>query len=50
MGRRLKGHIRLLRDRVFEVELEVGCWIERLGIDKWLLGLVAEMGRRLGVS
>ncbi len=41
MGRRLKGHIRLLRDRVFEVELGVG---------KWLLGLVAEMGRRLGVS
>ena len=43
MGRRLKGHIRLLRDRVFEVELEVGYWTELLGIGMWLRGLAAEM-------
>ena len=47
MGRRLKGRIRLLRDRGFEVALEVGDGPEELGIGKSLQGLAAETGHRL---
>lgn len=50
MGRRLKGRIRLLRDLGVEVELEVGWWLERVGIGKWFRGVAAEMEHRLSVS
>ena len=47
MGHRQKGRIRLLRGLGFEVELEVGWWLERVGIGKWFRGVAAEMARRL---
>ena len=47
MGRRLMGRIRLLRDLVLEVGIQVGYWLEKLGIGERLQGLAAEMEHRL---